>query len=131
MTDDDLGNKNRRRYSRIPFVDNVTLQDTTGTTTWPCLLIDVSLAGALLECPANFSAKQDQTFTLTIKLDGEAIVINMLVNVAHQQQKRIGFLCQQIDADSITHLRRLVELNLGDAELVRRELGQLANKFGS
>jgi len=33
--------------------------------------------------------------------------------------------CLSIDLDSITHLRRLLELNLGDPQLVERELLQL------
>lgn len=32
-----------------------------------------------------------------------------------------------IDIDSMTHLRRLIELNVGDDELLHRELEQLAD----
>jgi hypothetical protein len=34
-------------------------------------------------------------------------------------------LCESIDLDSITHLRRLVELNAGDPALLERELTAL------
>ena len=37
----------------------------------------------------------------------------------------IGFHCQLIDLDSITHLKRLVELNLADEGLLHRELSAL------
>lgn len=37
----------------------------------------------------------------------------------------LGLRCRNIDLDSITHLRRLLELQLGDATLLQRELGQL------
>lgn len=128
MSSSNSDNIERRRYSRIPFVGDVILQEATGTQSWPCQLIDVSLAGALLDCPANFPGVQDETFHLIIKLSDEQTQIAMIVTVAHQQKGRLGFLCKLIDTDSITHLRRLVELNLGDAELMKRELGQLASR---
>jgi len=36
-------------------------------------------------------------------------------------------LCQRIDMDSITHLRRLIELNAGDPGLLQREPAQLGS----
>ncbi len=35
------------------------------------------------------------------------------------------FRCEHIDIDSITHLKRLIELNLGDEALLHRELAHL------
>ncbi len=127
----EVTNKDRRRFSRIPFVGDVILQNALSATTWICQLIDISLAGALLNCPVDFPGTQGQEFQLTIKLGDGEIAIVMMVNVAHRQQQRIGLLCQRIDADSVTHLRRLVELNLGDADLAQRELQHLAYKFHS
>ena len=37
----------------------------------------------------------------------------------------LGLFCHHIDIDSITHLRRLIELNLGDETLLQRELAEL------
>jgi hypothetical protein len=34
--------------------------------------------------------------------------------------------CNAIDIDSVTHLRRLVELNLGNSEQLNKELSQLS-----
>jgi len=39
----------------------------------------------------------------------------------------VGIRCESIDLDSISHLRRLVELNLGDPELLNRELSALVS----
>ena len=36
-----------------------------------------------------------------------------------------GLHCLAIDIDSVTHLRRLVELNLGDPALLEREVSAL------
>lgn len=48
--------------------------------------------------------------------------IKMDITVAYIEDQQIGLDCKGIDLDSITHLRRLVELNLGDANLLKREL---------
>ena len=52
-------------------------------------------------------------------------IIRMTVTVMHVHADRIGLHCEHIDIDSVTHLRRLIELNLGDPELLERELSGL------
>jgi hypothetical protein len=39
---------------------------------------------------------------------------------------QLSLSCTEIDLDSITHLRRLLELNLGDPDLIERELSDLS-----
>jgi len=45
--------------------------------------------------------------------------------VAHVEGGRVGLRRTHIDIESVTHLRRLVELNLGDPALLERELHEL------
>ena len=45
--------------------------------------------------------------------------------ITHIEETHMGIRCDQIDMESISHLRRLAELNLGDAQLVERELEAL------
>jgi hypothetical protein len=49
----------------------------------------------------------------------------MQTRVAHVEGPQAGLLCISIDIDSVTHLRRLLELNLGDPALLERELSAL------
>jgi hypothetical protein len=53
----------------------------------------------------------------------------MEVTLAHIKPPNAGFLCKNIDIESIAHLRRLMELNLGDMDLVNREIADLGKKF--
>jgi hypothetical protein len=46
----------------------------------------------------------------------------MEVTVVHHQGDCYGLACRGIDLDSVTHLRRLVALNLGDEALLEREI---------
>ena len=93
-----------------------------------CELLDVSLRGALVEVPASCAARAGQPATLTIRLDAGDATIRMEGLVAHREGGQVGLRCVEIDIDSIAHLRRLVELNLGDEELLERELSALVSR---
>ncbi len=88
-------------------------------------LLDISLKGALVELGSGATALADQRGQLRLPLGngGEAII--MQVTVARVGGSRVGLRCDAIDLDSITHLRRLVELNAGDPALLDRELTAL------
>ncbi|MBI5042117.1 MAG: FHA domain-containing protein [Gammaproteobacteria bacterium] len=109
----------QRRFTRIPFDAAAVL--TKDGHTWPCELIDLSLKGALVGQPDNWNGHADEDYQLTLTLDDD-VRIQMDVSIAHIENKHVGLYCKDIDLDSITHLRRLVELNLGDSNLLEREL---------
>ncbi len=88
-------------------------------------LIDISLKGALIKRPSSWTASVGDTGQLRIVLSDNISAISMDIKVAHVEDNHVGFHCEHIDIDSITHLRRLVELNLGDTELLEREFSAL------
>ncbi|MOA67711.1 Cyclic diguanosine monophosphate-binding protein [compost metagenome] len=47
------------------------------------------------------------------------------MQLRHDNDGHLGFACLHIDLESITYLRRLIELNLGDEDELQRELGSL------
>ncbi len=114
----------RRTFSRITFDADITL--TQGGNSWKATLVDISLKGILVEEPANWDADITQYIDAHIALDDET-AIDMTLNWRHTQNGQIGFECDHIDIDSVIHLRRLVELNLGDEELLERELAALGH----
>ena len=113
----------QRKFRRIPFDVSVSLH--LGDTHWESTLADISLHGALIHTPEDFTPDTDAQYRLDIHLEGGPDIA-MDVHVAHQETGTTGLRCDDIDVDSITHLRRLVELNLGDPELLERELSALA-----
>ena len=112
--------KEQRRFKRIPFDMPARIISTTTVR-----VIDVSLKGALIFKPPLWKGSKGDSISIEIPLDSGATVIRMDMRVAHIEAERIGLVCEHIDLDSITHLRRLVELNLGDDELLHRELAEL------
>jgi len=118
--------KDQRHFSRVPFDCEVTIVDQT--VHWTTQLLDVSLNGALVERPQDWQPSLGNECHLQMKLSNSDVVIDMKqAMVAHIHDDRVGFKCEIIDIDSITHLKRLVELNLGDPELVNRELSALGD----
>ncbi len=115
--------KDRRRFFRVLFDAPVTVVHDGQHI--EAKLIDVSLKGALVRLPESVQQQFEGDTSLKIQLDAETCCIEMQGEVVHREAGQIGFQCQHIDMESITHLRRLVELNLGDPALLERELGAL------
>ena len=109
----------RRQFSRILFDANATL--TQQETVWPTTIHDLSLNGALLTEPPGFTASE-QPLQLSFTLGESGVVVSMETKLIHQKEGQLGLECLHIDVDSISHLRRMLELNLGDASLLNREL---------
>ena len=118
----DASHDERRRYRRFPMIAGVRLY--SGTAMWTTELIDVSLRGALVARPADWSGHLDALFRLDMKLENGPI-IGMGVKLVRDGAQELGFACQKIDLDSFARLKRMVELNLGNSELLNRELAML------
>ncbi|MDH0732246.1 PilZ domain-containing protein [Pseudomonas sichuanensis] len=112
----------RRRFQRIDFDAPTELRQ--GERRWRVKLLDLSLKGLLIERPTPWDADLTQDFDAVIQLDKENRV-QMQVELRHEESKRLGFICLFIDIDSITHLHRLVELNVADSTEMMRELREL------
>ena len=113
----------RRRFQRIAF--DAATELCQGERCWPAQLHDLSLKGLLLHRPQNWQdADAALPFVARIRLADDA-VLEMEVELTRTQDELLGFVCRHIDIESISHLRRLVELNLGDESLLERELAAL------
>ncbi|AZZ47507.1 PilZ domain-containing protein [Pseudomonadaceae bacterium SI-3] len=112
----------RRRFQRFEFDAETELVQ--GQRRWPVQLHDLSLRGLLVHRPAGWDADPSQPFEVRIRLSDDAEV-RMEVEMTRGDGELVGLVCRHIDVDSISHLRRLVELNLGDEALLERELAAL------
>jgi hypothetical protein len=113
-----------RHFSRIQFSIPVTLSNPDTNQLWKCKLIDISLHGALISQPEQWTGNVGELYQIDIFL-GKDCNIAMEARAVHIEQHSLGFSCQHIDLDSVTHLRRLVELNLGDEKILEREFSEL------
>jgi hypothetical protein len=113
----------RRLYSRIAFHSPAQL--VFSDTQCDVVVLDLSLKGALVRLSSDQLLKIDSQCVLRVTLSDMDDHINMQARVAHIEGHNVGIICLNIDLDSVTHLRRLVELNIGDPELLERELSAL------
>ena len=112
-----------RRFHRISFDAECELhwQDEV----WVSEVLDISLKGVLVKRPEKWNVPLKQPCEVIIHLDDHETGIVMAVELRHIEEQRLGFKCQYIDLESATHLKRLVELNLGDQALLEREFAHL------
>jgi hypothetical protein len=113
----------RRQFSRVAF--NAPALLISGDQRHEVKVLDLSLKGALVEVPAGWTAALKAPCVLNIRLTDIEGGISMAAEVAHVENAHVGLQCRSIDLDSVTHLRQLIEINLGDAALLERDLKSL------
>lgn len=112
-----------RHFSRVPFQAAAMLR--LHDRTIDVQLIDIAFKGALLETVVPLALVTNEGCSLILPLTDGGDAIIMSGKIVHLEDRRVGMTCDDIDVVSLTRLRRLIELNTGDAELMNRELSQL------
>ncbi len=120
MTEDD-----RRRFRRIILQRPVLL--VVDGRSWPGELLDISLRGALMRSERHPLPTIGDTGVADIALsDDPEFLLRMQVSVSRAGDHHIALRVTGIDVEDACQLRRLVELNAGDAALLQRELEELS-----
>lgn len=109
----------RRQFNRVAFNADASLK--VDDTIYACKIIDLSLHGALVSMSTESKLAIGTPCELKLPLNESDESITMSLHFAHQKSNQIGLECEHIDLDSMTHLRRLLELNLGGTELLDRD----------
>ena len=112
----------RRRFKRVAF--DAKTQISQGDRNWSVKLIDLSLRGALIQRPDHWDVDPRKHLQINIHLT-DLIEVRMDAELRHEEHRHLGFACLHIGLGDIGHLRRIIELNLGDMEELERELGAL------
>ena len=119
-----MSQQEHRHFHRIAHDAPTTLA--ADGIEWQGRTLDLSLKGCLLEPDSGPALTIGQNYRIAIHL-GADVAIVMNAELIHSEHGRAGFMCKHIDLDSISALRRLVELNLGDPALLDRDLAALAS----
>lgn len=112
-----------RRFTRITFHRPAVLD--MKVLRAECEVLDVSLKGALVEVGPGLALKAGDTCSLVIRLDAGDALIRMDGELAHVNGQRVGVKVDEMELESVEHLRRLVEVNVGDEAILHRELAAL------
>ncbi|NVJ59451.1 MAG: PilZ domain-containing protein [Gammaproteobacteria bacterium] len=118
-------NKERRHFSRVEFDCEATIHFSNQQLSVE--VIDLCINGAMIRVTETKGLSLGQSVLLKLKL-ADDYQIEMEVEVIHQEEKQFGVKCTQTDLDSMSHLRKIIELNTGDPSLLQRELSALLEK---
>jgi PilZ domain len=116
--------ENRRQFTRILF--SIKAEIEIEKNMYHVSIHDISLNGALITVIESDQSLKGKQGTLHFLLSDDESEVNMNITVVHEEANETGLQCNAIDIDSVTHLRRLVELNLGNNEQLNKELSQLS-----
>ncbi|PNH96907.1 PilZ domain-containing protein [Vibrio diazotrophicus] len=115
----------RRRFSRIIYQAPATL--TQGDYQLATCIQDLSLKGLLLWAVDEPELDKNSIVDVAFTLPDSEITINLSATLIMQNERILHLKIDHIDIESIGHLRRLVELNVGNDELLHRELEHLVD----
>ncbi len=101
-----------KAHSRIEFNDKV----------YDCELLDLSLRGALINFKEQIPIKMNEVCTLIVHLHSSDIKLIFDAELVHIHKNNLGFKFISEDIGTITHLRNLLSLNVGDYDKITGEL---------
>ena len=110
----------RRHFSRVKFDADINLK--FNEINFRGHLIDISLKGALIEYTDDIDLKKEDRGELIVTLGDSDIILKINVTVMYHNNFELGVRFGEMELETVMHLRRLVELNIGDSEKVRDEL---------
>ena len=117
----------RRKFSRINFQVHCALSFDKKTEhhDFEATLVDISLNGALVSINPMVIDLEEESVQLHLNLQGSDIELLLNGFVCHQNEQLLGIQFTTFDLDTVSHLKRLIELNLGGDQDMHREFSEL------
>lgn len=116
--------EDRRQFQRVTY-ECPAMLSWGGQESLAVEVENLSLKGVLLRgLPEGQGPRPGQSAQLEVSLAPD-VAMSMALEVAFSSENRVGARWVEIDVEGMTHLRRLLALNLGDAEQVDAELAHM------
>lgn len=109
-----------RYYSRISFVADAEI--IIDGKRYTAEMLDLSLRGTLLNLQAVSAFDIGMSYPLKIHLPSSDTTIQFDAELVHKNGNYAGFRFQSIDVESMTHLRKILDLNTGDHAKLNSEM---------
>jgi hypothetical protein len=117
----------KRRFSRTGFQTSGEIL--LGDKRIEVSVIDLSLKGALFSSDVDFSI--DTQVRLLIHLSNSELSIDTEGKIVHKEDSKYGIRFSSIDAESMIHLRSLMEYNTENYDKIGSELAFLFHEEGA
>ncbi|MGF1910479.1 PilZ domain-containing protein [Vibrio kasasachensis] len=115
----------RRRFSRIVYQALAVISQ--GDIKVEASVKDLSLHGLLLRCPQDCPLDISLPISVQFQLPESDITIELDGRIINDDNKFARVIIEHIDIESISHIKRIIELNVGDDRLLHREIEQLSD----
>jgi len=117
----------RRKFSRINFQCHCSLvfDPKISKHDFDASLLDISFNGALIAVAAHSPDVNQQQVQVILTLEGSDVQLLLNGTVSHQEDQLLGVHFTKIELETMSHLKRIIELNLGDHKEMHREFEQL------
>jgi hypothetical protein len=110
-----------RYYSRIAFTADAEVY--IDGVRYAAEMLDLSLRGTLLHFSASaVPVNLGVAYPLKINLPSSDMNLRFDAELVHQNGDYAGFRFQSLDVDSMTHLRKILDLNTGDHVKLTHEM---------
>ena len=121
----------RRKFSRIKFQCHCSLifDGKIPAHDFDASLVDISLNGALIAVTTLSPNVIHEQVQINLILEGSDIQLLLNGIVCHQQELLLGIQFTTIELETMTHLKRIIELNLADNDEMHREFEQLIEMY--
>ena len=114
----------KRQYKRVHFFQRVQA-DAAGVS-YETFCLDISLRGVLLVLPEGAQWGNGDKVKIIFHLaDGQTII--MACTIVHLDDDVVGCSCDMMDADGISALKHLLEVNLEIPSQADRDMDQMIN----
>lgn len=114
---------NLRRFSRINFQATSFLKYKGQSD--QVELVNISMKGALIHPLHAVEVRLGDVVSLEMKLNSSEITLTFEAQLVHMNEDVIGLKFQKTDADTMIHLRAMLEANTGEPDKIRDELAFL------
>lgn len=109
-----------RYYSRISFVADAEVF--VDGKRYTAEMLDLSLRGTLLDLESVDVFDIGMSYPLKIHLPSSGTTIRFDAELVHRNGNYAGFRFQSLDVDTMTHLRKMLDLNTGDHAKLTSEM---------
>lgn len=113
----------RRRFLRVIYQAPVTLSQSD--LSFNAMVKDISLHGLLVYCETPSDLISDKPLDVNIPLNDGDVIIQLTAQIVDLKSNLLRLKVDHIDLESLGHLKRLVELNMGNDEILHRDLDHL------
>ena len=110
----------RRNFQRVPFATEAEIK--CSGKIYHAELLDISFQGALVLGKGPMPLAAGSRCDLSIHLTDSEITLQFAADIIHYRENRVGLKFISEDTETATHLRRLLELNIGSSEALDREI---------